>query len=219
MSKNIYVGGRFSKKSKQRKANRTLNVLLGLVILLILVIGAPLAMGFFGNYFFKDNVEVKSVPNNKPITKPETNTNTETNTQTTKPTPNQTTETTTPVPTENTVTETQGEASSNTEKTLVDSKWEPVGTTQSGQHVIQYSQKSVDWKEMTDATSYATNLPKENMRMWYVRNNGNQNEVVITASSLDKAESYYVYLIWMDGQGWKPLKVDKLKTFQISKKK
>lgn len=91
----------------------------------------------------------------------------------------------------------------------IEKNWEPIGTTQQGDHVINYSQDSQDWLEMTEAVSVATGLPKDAMIVWWMGNGGGSNKVVSTVSSRDKQNYYRVQLEWTDN-GWKPVLVEQL---------
>jgi cytoskeletal protein RodZ len=51
---------------------------------------------------------------------------------------------------------TEGSDDPKVEKSIVNPAWEPVGTSQTGQHSSVYS--GVDWDEMTQAITYATGL-------------------------------------------------------------
>ncbi|MBP1947620.1 YrrS family protein [Virgibacillus litoralis] len=88
--------------------------------------------------------------------------------------------------------------------------WEPVGTEQTGQHTINYTENSQDRNEMRKAVALATDLNEDNFTMWWIERNGNQ-KVKTTTSNPDESKIYRVYLTWVDGQGWKPTKVEKLK--------
>ena len=60
---------------------------------------------------------------------------------------------------------------------------------------------------------YATGVSVDNMIVWWVGNGGKPNENVVgTISNKDKSQIYRVYMDWVDGQGWKPTKVEKLKS-------
>jgi hypothetical protein len=67
----------------------------------------------------------------------------------------------------------------------------------------------VDWQEMLQAISYATGVDQSNMTVWFLGNNG-PNKSVGTISTKDQSEKYRVYIDWVDGQGWKPVKVEVL---------
>ncbi|PWW26485.1 uncharacterized protein DUF1510 [Cytobacillus oceanisediminis] len=104
---------------------------------------------------------------------------------------------------------TEGGSSPDVEKTIENPAWEPVGTSQSGEHTAVYDQNAVDWQEMLQAISYATGVDQSNMTVWFLGNNG-PNKSVGTISTKDQSEKYRVYIDWVDGQGWKPVKVEVL---------
>ncbi|EAR63631.1 hypothetical protein B14911_06818, partial [Bacillus sp. NRRL B-14911] len=89
--------------------------------------------------------------------------------------------------------------------------WQPVGTSQTGEHTAVY--EGVDWNEMVQAITYATGIPESNMTIWFLGNNG-PNQSVGTVSTKDQQEKYRVYIEWVDGQGWKPVKMEELNSVQ-----
>ncbi|MBE1554633.1 YrrS family protein [Sporosarcina limicola] len=100
-------------------------------------------------------------------------------------------------------------------ETVVDTAWQPVGTTQTGNHVSQYDGASVDWNEKKQALAYATGLPQDSMIFWKIKNGGNPQKAVGVVSSRDSVDKYRVYLEWVDGQGWQPVKMDVLNTLEF----
>ncbi len=88
--------------------------------------------------------------------------------------------------------------------------WKPVGTEQTGQHSINFSDGSQDRKEMRKAAAVATGLDKETLTVWWVSRNGDQ-KVLATVSNSENTEVYRAYMTWVEDQGWKPTKVEKLK--------
>ncbi len=106
---------------------------------------------------------------------------------------------------------TEGDGNSNVIKATENPSWQPVGTSQSGEHTPVYDQSSVDWQEMLNAISYATGLDKGNMTVyWLGRDKSTTNGSFSTVASKDKQQKFNVYLQWVDGQGWKPTKVEEL---------
>lgn len=96
-------------------------------------------------------------------------------------------------------------------KETENSSWQPVGTTQTGEHTANYDKSSADWQEMLNAISYATGLDKANMTVyWLGRDKSTTNGSFSTVASKDNKQKYNVYLQWVDGQGWKPTKVEDL---------
>ncbi|HSI66040.1 MAG TPA: YrrS family protein [Planococcus sp. (in: firmicutes)] len=100
------------------------------------------------------------------------------------------------------------------EETVINTSWEPIGTSQSGNHVSAYDQSSVDWKEKVGAISYATGLGENEMYVMMIQNGGGPQKSIGTVTSKDKSEKYRVHLEWVDGEGWKPVKMDVLKTLE-----
>lgn len=85
--------------------------------------------------------------------------------------------------------------------------WEPVGTTQEGPHTTDYSDGSQDRIEIKKAVVEVTGLDPDNMIEWRIANGGDQ-KVVATVSDRDQTEIYRVFLSWIDGEGWKPTKLE-----------
>ncbi|MEF7564750.1 DUF1510 family protein [Bacillus infantis] len=106
---------------------------------------------------------------------------------------------------------TDGGSAPDVEKTIVNPSWQPVGTSQTGEHTAVY--EGVDWNEMVQAITYATGIPESNMTIWFLGNNG-PNQSVGTVSTKDQQEKYRVYIEWVDGQGWKPVKMEELNSIQ-----
>lgn len=95
---------------------------------------------------------------------------------------------------------------------VVNTAWKPVGTSQSGEHTSVYSEGHVDWTEKLQAISYTTGLSADNMIVWIIQNGGSPQKSIGVVSSKNKEEKYRVYLQWVDGEGWKPEKMETLKT-------
>ncbi|MFP5113696.1 YrrS family protein [Bacillaceae bacterium C204] len=106
---------------------------------------------------------------------------------------------------------TEGDGTNNVVRVTENPSWQPVGTSQTGEHTAVYDQSSVDWQEMLNAISYATGLDKGNMTVyWLGRDKSTTNGSFSTVASKDNQHKYNVYLQWVDGQGWKPTKVEEL---------
>ena len=110
---------------------------------------------------------------------------------------------------------TQGDGSSNVQKSIENSAWNPVGTSQTGPHTPTYDTASVDWQEMLNAISYATGLEQSNMIVQFLgRDKSTENASIGTVYSKDKQQKYKVYIKWVDGEGWQPTKVEELSEIQ-----
>lgn len=211
MSKEINDEGRtrYQQRSKRKKTNFILNGLIIVVILLIV---------FVSYSIFHTNDE-KNADKNK-----DSDTKTGQQASGDKETASSTTGSDNTY--ENTTTEeeeesedgevvTEGGSDSNVIKTIENSSWQPVGTTQTGEHVASYSE-GVDWNEQIKALSYATGLDSGNMTLWFLGNNNQDpHKSIGTVSSKDKSAKYRVYIEWVDGSGWKPTKVEEIKDLNI----
>lgn len=89
--------------------------------------------------------------------------------------------------------------------------WSAVETEQEGPHTTDYNEGSMDRKEIEKASAIATGLDEASITTWWVSNGGDQ-KVVSTVSDADQSEIYRVFLSWIDGKGWQPDKVEKLKS-------
>ncbi|MBC1473615.1 DUF1510 family protein [Listeria grandensis] len=97
---------------------------------------------------------------------------------------------------------------------VIKKDWKPVGTEQKGDHVNSYEMKSQDWEEKVNAFSKATGIDKGDMTIWYVgrgEDPATQSIGTVTTKS-DPDTAFRVYITWIDGEGWKPTKVEELKT-------
>lgn len=106
---------------------------------------------------------------------------------------------------------TEGQPGSDVEQVVENGNWEPIGTEQSGKHAATYDQNSVDWKEMVRAISYATGVSEEDMTIMWLGNNGSPQDAKGTIKRKSDGKQYRVSITWVDGQGWKPTKVEVLK--------
>lgn len=206
------------KKNNNNRSNSILNIMIALVFTLVIVIGATLIFG--GG---DDSADPESV-------------------QVTPETENQTSEEDAVTAEENDLEEEQAQEEAAKEEeeeeakdeeeeetkggtitredsndpivseTIVNTSWEPIGTSQSGDHVSSYQKNSVDWNEKIEAVTYATGLSENDMYVMMVQNGGGPQKSIATVQSKDQSEKYRVFLTWVDGEGWKPEKMDVLKT-------
>lgn len=93
-------------------------------------------------------------------------------------------------------------------KTAFQGDWDPIGTSQTGEHVTTYSEGSADRVEITTAAAAVTGLNPNSMIEHWVGNDGTTQGVYATVSDLQQTEKYRVHLRWQDGQGWQPLTVE-----------
>ena len=88
--------------------------------------------------------------------------------------------------------------------------WEPIGTTQTGEHdITDYSDGSADRVEIKQAVAAATGINADNMIEWWIGNAGDQ-KVTATVSDTQKETIARVQLNWVDGEGWQVTLVEEL---------
>src|SRR5699024_10760713 len=75
--------------------------------------------------------------------------------------------------------------------------WEPIGTTQEGEHTTDYVDGSTDRKEIKKAVSLVTEIDEAELQEWRVENGGEQ-KVISTVSNRNEENIYRVYLSWVD---------------------
>jgi cytoskeletal protein RodZ len=100
------------------------------------------------------------------------------------------------------------------EETIINTSWEPVGTSQKGEHVSVYEKGSADWNEKIKAISYATGLAADDMYIMMIKNGGGPQKSIGVVQSKDQSKKYRVHMEWVDGKGWSPVKLDVLKTLK-----
>lgn len=213
---NQYRKSRIERHSKKRKENFVLNILIGIVFILIVIVGVNL---------LRDNDTVATGEENQSEQVNEEENITQTD--------DSEVESTSEVTDENDEDSEDGETEKvneeeeteeaeviyeesddpNVEQVIINPNWEPIGTVQTGEHISSYDKGTTDREEMEKAMEYATGVSVDNMIVWWVGNGGKPNENVVgTISNKDKSQIYRVYMDWVDGQGWKPTKVEKLKS-------
>lgn len=215
--KSSKLGTRSENKGKKRKANRIYNILLTIVIVAIIVVAISIFsdnddnQSDLANDIASENVNdnYKDSNTDEDLTKEEEEIadNTETNHSDQEADEEDNNQ---EVNESNTIVENSDD--SNVQETYVNHSWKPIGTTQTGEHVTNYTKDSIDWKEMRQAIAYGAGLSEDNMTVWFLGNGGATNKAIGTVSSKDASgTAYRVYIEWVDGQGWKPVKVELLK--------
>lgn len=108
--------------------------------------------------------------------------------------------------------EVEGSGDGNVAATYKSEGWEPVGTKQSGEHTTSFEKGSVDWNEMSKAIATGAGIDEGSMKLWWLQNGGSPNTAIGTVSEGDDPKTFRVYIEWVDGSGWKPVKVEELKS-------
>jgi len=100
------------------------------------------------------------------------------------------------------------------EKVITNKNWQPTPTTQTGQHVSSYDSSSVDWSEKVATVTSVTGIDQNNMIIWRMQNNGGPNSSIATVSTKDKSQMYRISMEWVDNEGWLPVKLEQLNTLE-----
>ncbi|MGP7816896.1 DUF1510 family protein [Niallia sp. 01092] len=206
---------RSEQRLKRRKTNLILNSLIGIVLLLIVFVSYSI--------FHTNDSKNADKPNKNNVKTEQTNKDDKVEAETVNGNANGSDKTAD----EETMAEedeektddeaivTEGGSDSNVVKTIENPAWEPVGTTQTGEHAASYS-SGADWDEQEKALAYGTGLDESDMVVWFLGNNNKDPQKSIgTVSSKDKSKKYRVYIEWVDGKGWKPTKVEEVKDLNI----
>ncbi|MCM3599487.1 YrrS family protein [Robertmurraya korlensis] len=216
MMQDDFQQSRFNQRSKRRKTNLILNGLIGIVLVLIIVVSGVIFLGNDDKATTQKEQE-QSLEASNEVNEGEESSNeetagsdSETNEDSSSTDSSSSNEESSEEASSNDNEEaivTEGGADSNVVKTIVNPNWEPVGTSQTGEHTSVYS--GVDWDEMVSAIEYATGLSKDNMTIKFLGNDGH-NKSKGTVFSKDRTQIYRVSIEWVEGKGWKPTLVEEL---------
>lgn len=206
-------GLRSELRAKRRKTNIILNGLIGLVILLIIIVSVSIFGKDDENSSTKANQSAEANNSGDKVSskndRKETSGTNEDSKEKESADEESASETNDDIQSEESEPVITDGGGPNIKRTIVNPDWEPIGTTQTGEHTAVYDQSSVDWKEMVDAMEYATELEEGNMIVWYLENNG-PNQSLGTISTKDKLQTFRVYLQWEEDGGWVPVRVEEL---------
>ncbi|MGI8383259.1 DUF1510 family protein [Robertmurraya sp. P23] len=220
MMQDDYQQSRFNQRSKRRKTNLILNGLIGIVLVLIIVVSGVI---FLGN---DDKATTEKEQEQSVEASNEANEGEESSKEETEGSDSETDEedssTDSSSSNEDSSEEasssdneeaivTEGGADSNVVRTIVNPNWEPIGTSQTGEHTNVY--EGLDWDEMVSAIEYATGLSEDNMTIKFLGNDGH-NKSKGTVFSKDRTQIYRVSIEWVDGEGWKPTLVEELASIE-----
>ncbi|MFF2175276.1 YrrS family protein [Lysinibacillus sp. NPDC058147] len=212
MSERKTRSSRHLQPSRNKKLDKLLNVLIGIVVILIIITAT---------FVFKWQDDAGKAEKDEPIQEqkndkkdvkeePSKDQNKDESAQEEKPAKDE--------PTEESQTSEQDTTTETTsdnpivDKVITNKNWEPTPTTQTGQHVSSYDGKSVDWAEKVATVEVVTGIEKDNLIIWRMGNNGSANSAIATVSTKDKTKMYRVSMEWVDNEGWTPVKLEQLNT-------
>ncbi|MCM3716953.1 YrrS family protein [Fictibacillus phosphorivorans] len=193
---------RYESRLEKRKQNRFLNIAIGLVFLLIVVVAF--------NLFSGDDNKTASTSDSEQT---ESNQGTKEEDSSIEMESDKGDQNSSSDESENQKEDTE----TNTEETPPDSEtpegggpegpWSPIGTSQTEPHQKSYDSQSQDWKEMVQALSYATNIPEDQMTIFWLGNGGGPDLSKGTVQSKTEKVKYDVVLQWIPEKGWQPTSV------------
>lgn len=96
------------------------------------------------------------------------------------------------------------------EQVIVNPEWKVTPTKQTGEHVSAYEKGDPDYEEKLETFRQAVQLDENDIIFWSVKNGGSADSSVAVVSTSDKTENYRIYIEWLQNEGWKPVKVEKL---------
>lgn len=89
-------------------------------------------------------------------------------------------------------------------------KWDVTPTGQTGEHISAYDAGNIDYQEKLLTLRNAVKFDENNIIYWSVKHNGSTSQSVGVVSNYDQSEMYRIYIEWVDGKGWKPVRVERL---------
>lgn len=204
---------RYQERSR-RKKNMLLNTLIGIVLILIVIVGASIFLGDDKEEELAEEeivseeeaLEEEELEKEEPASESENPI--EVDIEESTPSVETSTEPDELEPEDENIEMTTPEHSSDDViRTFVNPSWQPVGTVQEGEHYNVYD--GVDWDEMVKAITYAIGHSEDDITIHFLGNNGH-NKSVGTVYTKGKENIYRVYIEWVDEEGWKPTLVEEL---------
>ncbi|SDZ86371.1 cell envelope-related function transcriptional attenuator common domain-containing protein [Thalassobacillus cyri] len=92
---------------------------------------------------------------------------------------------------------------------VITKNWSVVPTQQENHTIITFEKGTLDWEEMTTAVAKGTGLANSDMILWWAEGQGT-DRAIATVTNKAQTENYRVYVSWVDGAGYKPVKVEVL---------
>ncbi|MCA1031845.1 DUF1510 family protein [Bacillus timonensis] len=212
----LYEGPRYERRSKRRRINTILNLLIGIVFVLIIIFASKLLFGKEENVTPVSSTQEQSnnqsdkQSENGQSNNAENKQNNEKSGSTTDNEDRNVNSSETEETDSRNLVVTEGDPESNIIRSIKNEDWKPIKTSQEEPHVVNYEDGSVDRLEMEQAISYATGLDISNMTVWWLQNNGH-NKVAATVSTRDNGQIYRVYINWESNLGWKPVLIEELR--------
>ncbi|MER1986062.1 MAG: YrrS family protein [Solibacillus sp.] len=90
--------------------------------------------------------------------------------------------------------------------------WSVHPTEQTGPHTSTFQKGHIDYEEKLAAIFSVTDLVQEESFVKSVKNNGSASSAIAVVTSKDGSKMYRVSIEWIGETGWKPVKLEVLKT-------
>lgn len=225
------LGSRFNQRDQKRKVNKIYNIAITIVSILIVIVAVTIFLSDGGTESKKVTTEQKQIADKqgkvvdkpagkeeetdpgKEVTEEDSKATEEDGKATEEDTEEKSVDGTDPEKAGDAkLVEVEGSGDGNVAATYTSEGWKPVGTEQSGKHTTSFQKGSVDWNEMRKAIALGAGIDEGNMRLWWLQNGGSPNTAIGTVSEGDSPKTFRVHIEWVDGSGWKPVKVEELKT-------
>lgn len=238
MKENDSRFSRVNRKKMRNRSNRLLNIMIGLVVLLILIVGASIIIG--NNDDEKESAAEEKILDETGSSAEELqdeeedalsdsdggNDSSEPNDEASDDEGQSSTPSVDAGGTDNIEDEAVDEEESGVvtivpnddeiiKETVIDPGWQSIGTDQKGEHVSQYDADSIDYNEKKKAIAYATGFTEDELYYKRVKNGGSPQKSIGIVTTKDGSNIFRVYIEWIDEKGWKPVKMDVLKTLDF----
>lgn len=213
----FYGSGVRSHKRKRRKADKILNISIGVVLFLILLVGGQLLLGGKSS----ENVVSDQIDEQGELEIEDLNEEAleevleeieeaQREQETAEKEATNSTTDSSPTPTEQ---QKPKDPPATTEQVISSpqmGQWKPIGTVQQEPFVAVFERDHVNWEEMRRAFQVATGLG-DDLTLWRVGNGGNhQSAVGVVADAATRSTPYQVRLEWVPNEGWMPVSVEQL---------
>lgn len=96
----------------------------------------------------------------------------------------------------------------------VNDTWTAYPTEQTGPHSSIFEKGHIDYEEKLKAVFSVLDLEQENSIVLRVKNNGSASTAIAVVTSKDNEQMYRVSIEWIDGEGWKPTRLEVLNTVE-----
>ena len=93
-------------------------------------------------------------------------------------------------------------------------EWEPYPTKQVGPHASVYQKGHIDYEEKLSSIYSVIPLERENSILLKIQNNGSAQTSRAIVTNIEKTEIYRVFIEWVDKEGWKPMMVEVLDSLE-----